>query len=133
MCYNINTLGGIFMDNLKQKQLIFWDFEKHPWLGKVFKKLSTEEINICLSFIEKNAGCSVDDFDQRVQRMFLDVPNKPKNWTSIMELLTCFGSEWWMACSGQKHTTDLCLNCSKVQWECECSDEEILSATKEVE
>lgn len=71
-------------------KLIFLELKNHAWLGRVFSKLTESDIRLCLSFIEKNIASA--DFDRDVQRMFIDVADKPKNWKHIMELLTCFYS-----------------------------------------
>lgn len=63
----------------------------HPWHNKLFLKLSSKEVAHCLKFVDDNADC--DNFDQAVQRMFLDCPDKPKHWKEIMELLTCAYSD----------------------------------------
>lgn len=68
----------------------FLSLKNHAWLGRVFSKLTQSDIQLCLSFIEKNISSA--DFDRDVQRMFIDVDDKPKNWKHIMELLTCFYS-----------------------------------------
>lgn len=69
----------------------FKKLEGHAWLGKVFAKLSKQEKELAMDFLAKNSALSNGDFQLAVNRMFLDAP-KPKNHTSVMELLSCANS-----------------------------------------
>lgn len=70
----------------------FKAYEKHAWLGRVFRKLSPEEMQIAVGFFEKNAALSKGDFEYAVNRAFLDQVEKPKHYKEILELLTCANS-----------------------------------------
>jgi hypothetical protein len=66
----------------------FFTYKNHYWYGRLFQRLSVQDIQLCLGFIEKNSELEANKFIYEVNRMFLEVPVKPKNWTLIMELLT---------------------------------------------
>jgi hypothetical protein len=70
----------------------FEALKEHPWLGKIFKKLSAKELSLARAFLNIHYGASKGDFEWAVQRMFLD-KEKPKNFSIIMELLTCANSQ----------------------------------------
>lgn len=61
-------------------------FREHPWLGRVFVRLSKADLAFMESFCVENAALGKDDFEKRVNRMFLD-RERPKNWKLILELL----------------------------------------------
>lgn len=65
----------------------FHSYAKHGWLSKSYAKLSASEREMAEQFIRENDAKSKGDFELAVNRMFIDRPNKPKNWTIILELL----------------------------------------------
>lgn len=65
----------------------FNELAKHAWFGKYYRKLSKGDIAIAIDFINKNADADKCVFEMRVSRMFLDMPDKPKRWQIIQELL----------------------------------------------
>jgi hypothetical protein len=65
----------------------FESLQNHPWLKKSWGKLKTVEREIARQFLNENAQLDRGQFEFKVNRMFLDQPNKPKNWTIILELL----------------------------------------------
>lgn len=71
----------------------FKSFETHDWLGRLYKKLRKEEVEIAVNFLIQNADSSKDVFFFKINRMFLDNSNKPKNFLLIMELLSCAASQ----------------------------------------
>lgn len=66
----------------------FDNLANHAWQGRVFKMLSADDIKRCHDFLDIHQQLSHDQFIMRVNRMFLDQPDKPKTWTIILELLT---------------------------------------------
>jgi hypothetical protein len=74
------------------RSITFNNLKTHPWLSKAFIKLSKQEIQIATEFIHSNQLLSKGDFEFAVNRMFLDQANKPKNYSIILELLTCCNS-----------------------------------------
>lgn len=81
------------MNHIINKRLIKFDtFQTHPWLRKLYNKLKKEEILICYKFIKTNELLNQSDFEIAINRMFLDNKNKPKNYTLILELLSCANS-----------------------------------------
>lgn len=69
----------------------FFSYKNHAWYGRLFQRLTVDEVQLCLKFISNNEGRSCDQFCHDVNRMFLGVEKPPKNWTLIMELLTVTG------------------------------------------
>lgn len=72
------------MQRLK-KMIGLWG---HAYYKKFMFKLKDLELAIIADFIKENEDLSRDDFVYKVNRMFLDNPNKPKNYALIQELLT---------------------------------------------
>lgn len=70
----------------------FESYATHPWLGKAYKRLSMAERELVRRFIVDNNNLDKGAFEFKVNRMFLDQPNKPKNYTTILELLICANS-----------------------------------------
>jgi hypothetical protein len=70
----------------------FESYATHPWLKKAFGKLSAAERTLARDFIDRHDQLLPGDFEYRVHRMFMDQPEKPKNWTVINELLVCCNS-----------------------------------------
>lgn len=66
----------------------FKALSNHPWFGRIYAKLTAPALIMALAFLEDNKDLSGDDFAFKVNRMFLDQPNKPKGWQIIMDLLT---------------------------------------------
>lgn len=69
----------------------FNELKTHPWLGRVFRRLTQQELELARSFLLTHAGADAGTFEMLVNRMFLDRP-KPKHHTIIMELLVCANS-----------------------------------------
>ena len=61
----------------------------HPHLKKKISSLKASELSLAREFIEKNRDLNQSDFELKTNRFFLDDPNKPKNWVTICELLSC--------------------------------------------
>lgn len=64
-------------------------YKTHPFLKKLYAKLSAAEIALAEAFIRTNDSLPHLEFEYAVNRMFLNQKVLPKNWTGIMELLTC--------------------------------------------
>jgi len=69
----------------------FNSFSGHGWLKKAHSRLGQADLALAHSFIQENQSLDKGAFELKVNRMFLDRP-KPKNWTVIVELLTCCNS-----------------------------------------
>lgn len=65
----------------------FKSLKDHAWYYNVYKKLTKEELQIAIKFCVDNEKLNNNDFATKAVRLFLDVKNKPKNWTVIEELL----------------------------------------------
>ncbi len=79
------------MSRQKELEDAFKSYQTHPWLKKPYAKLKLGDRAAVFYFIQKNAALSKGDFEKAINRMFLD-KDKPKNWTVILELLTCANS-----------------------------------------
>jgi hypothetical protein len=79
------------MDSCRRLQ-IFESYRTHPWLKKAYAKLKSDEIALAHGFIKSHTNLDKASFEKAINRMFLDTPVKPKNWTVINELLTCANS-----------------------------------------
>lgn len=69
----------------------FETLRTHAWHGKVFAKLKKSEVEQCQTFLRENESLDIVTYEQKVQRMFLDQSEKPKNWTVMNELLISAG------------------------------------------
>jgi hypothetical protein len=70
----------------------FRSYSTHAWHQKTFKKLKPAEIAVAEKFIADNDHLPKGDFELKLNRMFLGVADKPKNFPIILELLTCANS-----------------------------------------
>ena len=73
----------------KSRKDIFHSFLAHPHLGKLYKKLSKKEIELCNEILEVNKDQSGSEFNKTANHVFLGKNDKPKNWLLIAELLSC--------------------------------------------
>jgi hypothetical protein len=64
----------------------FYALKNHPMLGRSYKRLTLDEIAICVKFINETEHLNINEYAHLVVRLFLDKP-KPKHWTYIEELL----------------------------------------------
>ena len=60
--------------------------ESYRW-KRLLPQLSQKDMETVESFINSNSTASKDEFVHRLNRMFLDQPNKPRKWALITELL----------------------------------------------
>ena len=67
---------------------IFDSYANHPWLKKVYNRLTEADKQIAKDFIAKNDHLGMLEFEYAVNRMFLD-KDRPKRFAMIQELLTC--------------------------------------------
>jgi hypothetical protein len=67
---------------------MFESLQNHPWLKKSWGKLKIAERDFARQFLNDHANLDRGQFEFKVNRMFLDQPIKPKNWTIISELLS---------------------------------------------
>lgn len=70
----------------------FEEFKMHPWLTKVYTRLSIQELELARSFIAQHDQLGKGDFEYKINRMFLHDDTKPKHFKEILELLTCANS-----------------------------------------
>ena len=61
----------------------------HPWLGRIFKRLTQSDLRLAREFILCHEDKSVGEFELLMNRMFLDQKEKTKNYRIIQELLSC--------------------------------------------
>lgn len=59
----------------------------HPYLKKGFNKLKKSEVDVFVKFFETEY-LDKSNAMQACNRMFMDKTDKPKNWSTIMELVS---------------------------------------------
>lgn len=65
----------------------FESFAQDLMLGKLYGKLTTDELRLCREFLITNAGLDRNQFCEKVNRWYLDNPNKPKHLTDMWALV----------------------------------------------
>jgi len=65
----------------------FRAYSEHAWFRKVFKRLKKDDIAFAELVLNEQALLDKNDFELMCNRLFMDKPNKPKNWKEIQELL----------------------------------------------
>lgn len=68
------------------------ELEIHPWLKRLFQKLTKEDRERINKFIDTYGDDSPVGFEIRLNRLFMDQPEKPKRWKETMEILTNLNS-----------------------------------------
>jgi hypothetical protein len=66
----------------------FYSLKHHPMYGPIYRKLTDGALHFCMHFLNEHQLCGTSDFGAAVNRMFLDLENKPKNRAIIQDLLT---------------------------------------------
>lgn len=66
----------------------FESLSRHPFYSGLVRKLTRNDVNVCVEFLNRTIDLSNDDYEMKVNRMFMDKV-KPKNWAIIQELLSC--------------------------------------------
>lgn len=79
------------MPNSKRLEA-FHALEKHPWLGRIYGRLTKAELAFCQELILANEHLSKGDFELKINRLWLDREERPKNRFVISELLICANS-----------------------------------------
>lgn len=78
----------IMLTMLNRRLEHFKTLKTHAWYSKLFKKLNTNDIEFCESFLKDRGEMSVNEFEMEVNRLFL-TGDKPKRHLEINELLLC--------------------------------------------
>lgn len=60
----------------------------HAIIGKFFKKLKSSDLDIINKFLIETQQDDVNSYAEKVNRLFLDKPDKPKQWVTIWAILT---------------------------------------------
>jgi hypothetical protein len=81
------------MGKLENRMNIIDELFKHPYLGKSFKKLKTDDMALINNWVRDNIKLNGDELQLSSVRMFMDKSDKPKRWTSIMELASCIAHQ----------------------------------------
>ena len=76
----------------EQRKANFKLLRYHPWLGKIFKRLTTDEVALCERVLDQQGDLDKGAFEQFAQRLFMDDAKRPKHSTEICELLICANS-----------------------------------------
>jgi len=78
LCYNY--IMSIRLQKLES-------FKTHPWFKKLYAKLASRDCIFMLETLNKLDHLAKDEFEFKVNRLFLGVDDKPKHWKEIIELL----------------------------------------------
>lgn len=70
-----------------QRFIKLQELKKHPIEKKLFAKLSEFEKSYVDAFVYQNRDLSTNDWAEKVNRLFLNEPNKPKNHKDIWAIL----------------------------------------------
>jgi len=70
-----------------QRFIKLQELKKHPVEKKLFKKLSKFELSYVDAFVFHNRDLSTNDWAEKVNRLFLNDPDKPKNHKDIWAIL----------------------------------------------
>lgn len=76
------------MDTTTERLNKFYNFKNDGWYGRLWPKLRKEGVEYIENFIRENGSLNRDDFQFKVNRLFLWDENKPKSWKFILEFLT---------------------------------------------
>jgi hypothetical protein len=60
----------------------------HPWLKRVYSKLKCDDIDVIDDFFKADFK-DIDEAMLACNRMFMDIPIKPKRWAIILEVCSC--------------------------------------------
>lgn len=74
------------------RKTLFLALESHPFLDRLFKRLSKNEIQLALEFLDSTATLGKNEFIPAMNSLFLDIKDRPKRWKEITELLNCANS-----------------------------------------
>ncbi len=72
------------------RESVFLSYERHPWLSKVFKRLSVSEKKECLDFLKLTESLDKGSFGLRLNDLALRL--KTRNGGRMVELLSCANS-----------------------------------------
>lgn len=70
-----------------QRFIKLLELKKHPIEKKLFSKLSKFEESYVDAFVYQNRDLSTNDWAEKVNRLFLNDPDKPKNHKDIWAIL----------------------------------------------
>ncbi len=65
----------------------------HAWYGKVLKQMSEAEFDLVVELIEEHGDLDRNEWTVKINRLYLDQPNKPKRLSLLQDVL--------MACRGR--------------------------------
>lgn len=58
------------------------------WYKRIISRLSESDHELAISFFTANGGLNNDELEMKINRLFLDMKDKPKRWKEIAELLS---------------------------------------------
>ena len=74
------------------RQAIFDSYREHPWLKRVYSRLTKQELEFVAAFIRSHNDLNKGEFELRVNRLFINQSPGLKHWREVLELLTCSNS-----------------------------------------
>jgi len=70
----------------------FHEYSRHPWLSRIYKKLTVEEKSLAENYLQKHKLLSKHEFATLLNQLFIDDPVKPQHWKELHELLSSANS-----------------------------------------
>lgn len=67
-------------------------YRTRPHFNRIMEKLTTSDMSEIIAFVDDNGDLDRGSMEVKINRLYLDLPNKPKNWTRIQEILSCANS-----------------------------------------
>ncbi len=80
------------MDTILLRMKNLNDLKEHPWISKLFGKINQKDMDFLIYEIEESDGLDTDQWESRINRLFIDNPNKPKRWKELSEILSSINS-----------------------------------------
>lgn len=72
---------------MSQRMSRLKEYETRLPYSEWWKRLKTEGQAAVKNFISRHDHLTKGEFEQRANRLFLDLPNKPRNWSLISQIL----------------------------------------------
>jgi len=72
---------------MKSRLEHFRDLDRHAWFGRQMAKLKKGQREICEQFIAEHDHLDRGQFEMALNRWWVDRQDRPKNWSSLQELV----------------------------------------------
>lgn len=75
------------MSSMNPRLEIFNKLDEDPWYSRQVEKLSSTDKRMVESFLKNMSLLGLSAFEKEATRFFIDDPERPKNYTLIVEIL----------------------------------------------